>query len=609
MWEVWQLNTLIKSEKSTKNWIDQHEAWRLQNILDSNKDNKLDENTKEILQNKQSIALLVNWIKNYLNAPKQKATRLQGMSSKYLNSYKNVLGFLNDSVDNASTWDKRNQLSPDDKLMFKAEIWSLIEAIDKQMPMALAAEKLFQDAADDVKFEIQWPVDFINFIKSWLNSNKDTYGLSIINNLFDGSPDLVYKTLKMFIENYNSNNTNKLKNKNLIEQMYNISPEQKDLFSWYLAEVIVANAQLNKSSLNTLNTLDIPKFRKAIYPLLFKANQEVPLLLSQKHIIVWDKSGTLGIVPGYESNPRYNSFWVNLFKYDEAHPGQTLSNIGWLPWQKTMDISFLASWVDGRWANINIKIWDVLIKWITKWATLNSRNQTDQNLITWNIVSWEPPKWLSITDWSIRIDSEKYWSKPIIAVDINSIGGDEVMVRAATNWQFVDKSIAWNAEVSGKGIFESWKRELNEEGKKTFAEQVKWIRENINVRLPNWTKLLVNMWSWVDQTRVAPGLANTLKTEISKLKESLKWYGDLIKDMESKSETWWFIDEWNKLLAQARFLTGLKYMVENLQKDSKSTNTYLDKVEFNVTKIEQTKDKRYFDFEMSKYAIPPKATA
>ncbi len=587
MWEVWQLENIVKKEAKLKDWIDRNEVLELNRILKTDENNQLDEKVKEEFNKKNSINTILNWVNKFLNNPNSKKTNLELLSSDYLKSYKNILKFLNDSVNSTSTWDKKDQFSEQEKKDMTNQISSLLASVDKQLKIKEQEDKIVQDKINEKNLEIKWESDFINMIKNWiLNAGKDGNVESVFAN-----SDLVSKTLNMFIEQYNSNNTEKLTRKDLTSKMQNIPNERKDIFSWYFSQIIVAS----KKDITLWKW--ITNYRKSIYPLLFKEWDNVQLLLSQKRIIVWDRSSTQWMVPGYKEN-----FWVNLFNYNEGDPWHTTTSVDWLSWQKTLNIWFLASWVDLKWATIIVKVGDTKITWITQWVKATSSNKTDQNIIKWSVAPWNNPQWLTIENWSIKIDSEKYWSRPIVAVDVFSNEKDEVFVTTGTDGIFVNKnSIATNNDISQQENFNSWERNLSEIWKQNFDKQILSIKEVINNRLPNWTNLNINIWSWVDNVRVTESLTKNLITAVDGLKKDLKWYEYLITDMESKCNNGKFTNEWNKLLAQARFLTWVKYMVDNLKKDPKYTNTYLDKVLFKVTKIEQTKTRRYFDFEMWKY--------
>jgi len=469
--------------------------------------------------------------------------------------------------------------------------------------------------------------------------------------------------INTFMEQYNANNNQKLTLENLTEQIYGMSNEWKDVFATYIAQVLYTKEnrttdkwikdlrrtnriyELKKSG-NSLTDagkkeladlqkeenravlereLWVKNYKKAVFPLAFKEWQDVPLLLSQVSGAVWDRTGTEWLVSWLsvtDENDKNYSYGQENFPYSE-NPWKAEEVIHWLPWQNILEVWIMTTGVDVNWATINLTVgkkWESLRS--IRGTNKGSKNDTPKNKYS-NIdrkVIWVLPPGITFTNGTLKIDAKEYNGKPQVNVDTQSISGDEVFYTASTTGEFFKKdkdnegvgetlSYAWYNNIGQQGLFDLGGHELSEADKINMDKQILSIEGIINQNLPDWKKLIIDISAWVDQNSyVGDAAIEKLTNEVELLKDTLKdtlkdesYAVEIISAMEDKVKWSNITDPWNKLLVQARYLTGITYMIKKIGEDGKKRKdgNYLERIQFNPKTIEKG-DKRYFTFESSR---------
>ncbi len=608
-----QLKWFVTKEQNDINWINWADINNLNKIVDKDKNNILDEEVKKDFWKTENIKTIFNGINIFLYDTKKSTnkTNLENLCDKanylkqnmeYLKSYSKILQFLLDWTNKLEIWNKKWQISEMDKTALINAISKPLNEIKQKINeietnrkerKETQEEKQKQEAeqkkqeAEQKAIETRWRTDFISMIKGVVGSMNsiDNIKVDVSKIDFDG-------LINMFMEQYNANSDLKIDNKNLLENMYNLPNERKDLFAGYLSQIVFISFWQEKT--RGTKIYEISKYRKAIFPKLFKEGQKVPLLLDQQRIMVGDKSSTQWLIPWTNANAW---FWLWWYEYNTNNPEEQSGKIWWLEWQTKLKVSFMAAWVDHYGATIKVNIWWTIIEWKTKWQIW--KQDKDWNNIKdadWNIIEWNKninlPKWVSFSEnWSIIIDSKIYWSKPIVEFSSQSLKKDEVFITAWTDWEFIDKnSLWWQNEKWRKEWFEPWERKFSEEGTEQIDKTISEISKIIDKRLPDGYNLMVNIWSSVDNTPYDKDY-KPLEEELDKTKKYLisKGYLSLVKDVEEASNKSKFNWEWNKYLAELRALNGIKTIIDSQKINEKNKK----RISFNITKINTEAERKF----------------
>lgn len=585
------LQSFLSQEKSDNKWIDQNDVKSLNTLLFNKEDNNalsLKNEVKESFSKPENLNAITNGINTFLQGPEGVKLLQNPIQNKdTLEAYKNILLFLRKS---------NNQPSAS----FNEIIYNLTWQIDNALSNKINSSPTSLESKEVIK---KWSAEVVNLL---------TRGLGSVDKYIFTDEKLSSGAIKQFIEQYNNNSKEQLTYANLLEQIYNLPAEQKDILATYFAQIIVASRASNEKRTQAQKHANIKNYRKYMFPLLFKENQDIPFLSDQKRAMVGDKTATDGLVSGISSKAGFG-LWA--YEYNEKTPETTTTTVGWLPRQNNLDLSLLTAGVDMRWAEIIIDIGGNKITGNTVGDT--KVNGSKANMIKRNIPE-KLPNGISFQNGSFKLDATKLWNKPPVKVTMNSKGADEVFVTVGTNGLIWGNSnidgVAGATTMAEKEMFASWGREISEWSKKDFNQTLHSISRLVNERLPNGCKLKIDVGAGASASKMNEELHEKLKWDMLNLKKALSgsirnklwqengvaYYKNLQTQIEAQLKHETFVDEGNKVLAQCRAYSTLNQMVTSMSASD------LNKISLNITPITGN-SKRSSQFEMAGIEKIPQA--
>ena len=576
------LQSFLNQEKSDIKGIDQNDVKALNTLVftkETNNSLSLKNEVKETFSRPENINAMVNGINTFLQgAEGTKLLQNPVQNKEILESYKNILSFLTQSNTQANSALNQN-------------IQYLSWKIDNALSNKISSSPTSLESKEVIK---KWSTEVINTLTRGLGS-ADTFMFS--------DEKVSSGAIKQFMEQYNNNSKEQLTYTNLLEQIYNLPTEQKDILATYFAQIIVS-ARANKEKRNQGRKHDeINKYRRNMFPKLFKENQTVPLLSDQKRAMVGDKTATDGLVSGINSEAGFGLGW---YEYNETNPESTITTVDRLPGQNNLDLSLLTAGVDTKGAQIILDIGGTKI--IGETAGDKNVNGSKANMINRNIPE-KLPNGIDFQNGSFKIDAAKAGNKPQVKVTMNSLNQDEVFVTVGTNGLIRKNSsidaVAGATNMGEKEMFVSGGREISEWAKKDFDQTLNSIGRLIRDRLPDGYNLEINVWAATSTSKMSEDLHEKLKTDIVSLKKSLAttitskmgkevgitYYQNLKAQVEAQLKHETFVDEGNKVLAQCRAYSTLNQMITTMSASE------LTKISLNITPLTGN-SKRSSQFEM-----------
>lgn len=575
------LQEFIAKEKQENNGIDQQEVKLLDSLLHTNT-KELNEEVRNILTPENSNAL-VKHINTFLQSDSSK--KIDAEAQQHYINILNTLANINKNVN------IKNFINETKLLINEAKISNeLMDTLLQQM------------------------------------INKDWKQLQFEWNI-------TTEMITNFIAQYNSYNTeHKIDNKLFWpNDLYSLPSARKDSFASKLAQIAFRIEQKNNKRDRASNQeIDnaIRNYRQEFFAKCFREWESMPALFEQKTILLGDRQWvTKGIYKNDKiqvDEPwerRKNNIAGFIYEQNSVESNNT---IGRKNGQQTLDIAILADWVDVGWVDFTIKIDDKnTIKWYTQWifpdkasrdrymqlplqekdkyrASLTNKNQNTTMII------WENPQnlpeWVSINAGGVSVDAKKFGSQPKIDLTVSSPeGNDETFVTINTNWK-LNKENAWYTNLWQQNLFENWSHDIQENEATKLNETIKEIQDILDKnKIAKQGLLVINVESTTDKSQIHKTLHNTLKWDLSQLKESLVTlleakYGKelwqqkahdientIAEKIKGRNDK-----DGNKVLAQCRAYEWIQYIINNVG------DKYLNKIAFNIQNLQWDQPKRSF---------------
>ncbi len=572
-----ELKNFVDKEKNDTNGIDQKDIQDLQKVLRNpiwyNK-------AKEIFQNTENLHAIADGITKFLESQNT-------IDKKVLEAYKNVIDYLQGFQQN-DTKLTTLQNTIQSKLTIEKKDNNLISLDQAKQTYEAICKKRYNVERSNIIITKEGSQDRIDIP-------------NILNN-----PQMMKGALITFIEQYQTNSAEKI-DFNDSERIYKLSPEQKDLLSIHLTNIVVSNRQREKWYDNIRNTRDWIdlRVRKAIYGNLFKNNENIPPLSFQKLVAVWDQSWSSWFIAGTEVSPNTDLVQTKtvfgLWKYEYSSNNTTESlrssdTIQWIPGRDKMNISLLTTGVDANGAKISLTVGNKTITGINIGSNKEWKNP--------NIIIWDTnlPEGITLRNGSFQLDANKFWGMPV-HINMESLSGDEVFITTSTDGYIGERTDGFASQldkVRADNLFDMGSSDISESGKQNFRNKFTMLNNIINQQLPNGYQQKITLGAGTSKEPIkGVDKQQELKQKISNFPKNLENAITLIATTYRKNEMWAknlmqkiseklttenlkfenFQDEDNKVLAQCRLYETVIYMVKNLNADN------LDKISLDIAPL------------------------